>query len=447
MSDFVFPYQPRKQLLPFHNRSQRWALMVCHRRFGKTVGCVGELILRALYTKKKNAEFAYVGPLRQQAKKIAWSYLKEFTEGLRKGPPRESDLCVTLLNGAKITIYGADNPDSIRGLFFDGVVIDEFGDCRPSLWKEVIYPTLMDRGGWAVFIGTPKGKNHFYKMLERSKRESDWFSYIMKASESGIFTLKELEDAKREMGEDAYEREMECSFDASVPGTYYTNIIADLESTTENFGSYPYNPDLKVNIAADLGYSDSTALWFWQVDANGPIMIDYEEHTGQKLEFYFDLIDHKGYDYDTIWLPHDATAKTLQTGRSTIEQFADRYRPKKIKLKPVPRLARQHGIDAARMMLPKTRFNIETCYAGVEALRAYRRQYNEKTQSYADVPLHDWSSNGSDSYRYFSLVTDSVYEAEEIKAAGPGDDAMTLDNLWAAREEEASANRYRTLRI
>jgi len=124
MAEFSFPYTPREQALPLHNRTERWGVMVCHRRWGKSVACVGELILRAIYTKKKNAEFAYVGPFRQQAKKIAWSYLKEYTEGIRKGPPRESDLCVTLINGSKITIYGADNPDNIRGLFFDGVVID-----------------------------------------------------------------------------------------------------------------------------------------------------------------------------------------------------------------------------------------------------------------------------------------------------------------------------------
>ena len=446
MSDFEFPYKPREQLLPFHNRSQRYGLMVCHRRFGKTVGCVGELILRAIYTKKKGAEFAYVGPFRQQAKKIAWSYLKEFTEGIRQGPPRESDLCITLLNGAKITIYGADNPDTIRGLFFDGVVIDEFGDCRPSLWKEVIYPTLMDRNGWAVFIGTPKGKNHFYKMLQRSQKEDDWFSYVMKSSESGIFSEKELEEAKREMGEDSYDREMECSFDASVPGTYYTNIIADLEKTTDNFATYPYNSDLPVSIAADLGFSDSTALWFWQVDDSGPVMIDYEEHTGQKLEFYFDLLDHKGYAYDTIWLPHDAAASTLQTGRSTIEQFAEHYRAKKTRIKLVPRLARQHGIDASRMMLPKTRFDSEKCYAGIEALRAYRRQYNEKTQAYADVPMHDWASNGSDAFRYYSLVTDSKFEAKEVSAK-KDPNLMTLDNLWKDRDDVMSANRWGVLRI
>ena len=409
-----FPYHPRKQLVDFHNRSQRWGVMVCHRRFGKTVGCVGELILRAMYTTKKNAEFAYIGPFRQQAKKIAWAYLKEFTEGIRKGNPRESDLCITLPNNAKITIYGADNPDSIRGLFFDGMVIDEYGDCRPNMWTEVLYPTLMDRRGWAVFIGTPKGKNHFYQMLQRSKVEENWFSLVLKASESGIFTESELKDALLEMGEDAYQREMECDFDASVPGTYFTKIIAEMEANTSNIDVYPYDPSKPVFVSADLGFSDSTAFWYWQMDEEGPIMIDYDEYSGQPLEFYFSLLEEKSYTYDTIWLPHDAAAKTLQTGRSTIEQFIQRFKSSKISLRLIPRLSRQHGIDASRLLLPKTRFDKDNCYAGLEALRAYRRQFNEKTQQYADKPLHDWASNGSDSFRGFALVTDSNLEVEDF---------------------------------
>jgi phage terminase large subunit len=435
VAEFAFPYTPRAQALPLHNRVERWGVMVCHRRWGKSVACVGELILRAIYTKKPNAEFAYVGPFRQQAKKIAWSYLKEYTEGIRKGPPRESDLCVTLINGAKITIYGADNPDTIRGLFFDGVVIDEFGDCRPSLWKDVIYPTLMDRKGWAVFIGTPKGKNHFYKMLQRSKEEPNWFSMTVKASESGIFNEQELLDAKREMGDDAYEREMQCSFDASVPGTYYTKQMAEIEKTTDNFASYPFNPDLPVHVAADLGRTDSTVMWFWQVDEKGPVMIDCEDHTGEELPFYFKLLDSKGYEYKDIWLPHDAVAKTLATKRSTIEQFKDHYDGKPVEIRKVPRLGRQHGIDAARLMLYKTRFNTDKCENGIEGLRAYRRTYNEKLEVYADEPLHDWASDFADAYRYFSLVADSKYVPEEKEVDKVAPDALTLDNLYADRDK------------
>ena len=156
--------------------------MCCHRRAGKTVACIGDLITRAVYTQKPKAKYAYVGPFRQQAKEIAWEYLKSMSEEVRKGAPRESDLRITLLNGSTITIYGADNPDSLRGLYFDGMVIDEYGDCRPSLWGDVLLPTLLDRRGWAVFIGTMRGKNHFYQTLERARETGSWYHKVLKLS-------------------------------------------------------------------------------------------------------------------------------------------------------------------------------------------------------------------------------------------------------------------------
>jgi phage terminase large subunit len=205
--ELTLPYEPRRLFVPFHNRSNRFGTMTAHRRAGKTVACVGELVTRAMYTKKKRAEYAYVGPFRAQAKKIAWTYLKDFTEGLRKAPPRESDLSVTLHNGATITIYGADNPDALRGLFFDGIVLDEYGDMRPSTWGEVVLPTLLDRNGWAVFIGTPKGKNHFYQMVVRSKKEDNWYEFTLKASESGLLSDESLEIARAEMTTSQYQQE------------------------------------------------------------------------------------------------------------------------------------------------------------------------------------------------------------------------------------------------
>jgi len=186
MDELALQYEPREAFIPFHQRSQRFGLMVCHRRAGKTVSCINELVLRASYTNKKKAKYAYVGPFRKQARDVAWEYLKEATEGIRKGPPRESDLQVRLHNDAVISIYGADNPDSIRGLYFDGIILDEFGDMRPTLWGEVILPTLLDRRGWSVFIGTPKGKNHFYKMKQRAETEDNWYHMVLRASDSGL---------------------------------------------------------------------------------------------------------------------------------------------------------------------------------------------------------------------------------------------------------------------
>ena len=222
------PYEPRAPFIPFHQRSNRFAAMCFHRRAGKTVACIYELIIRGLRTKKKRARFAYIGPYRQQAKEIAWEYLIEGTNGIRKGPPRLSDLKITLPNDATIQLYGADNADALRGLYFDGVILDEYGDWRPSIWGEIVLPTLMDRRGWAVFIGTMKGKNHFYQQLKRAENEPSWFYMQMKASESGILSDEDLAIMAAEMSEDQYQQEMECNPDAAVQGTYYASLVGAL---------------------------------------------------------------------------------------------------------------------------------------------------------------------------------------------------------------------------
>lgn len=427
-------YTPRDAFIEFHQRNTRFTAMCCHRRAGKTVACIGDLITRAVYTQKPKAKYAYVGPFRQQAKEIAWEYLKSMSEEVRKGAPRESDLRITLLNGSTITIYGADNPDSLRGLYFDGMVIDEYGDCRPSLWGDVLLPTLLDRRGWAVFIGTMRGKNHFFQTLERARETGSWYHKVLKASESGLISGEDLAEARAEMSEAQYAQEMECDPNAAVQGTYYANILAKMEGDGR-IGDYGYNPDEMVFVSADLGYTDSTAFWFWQLDSEGPVLIDYEEADSESLEFYFDMLKNKPYDYAEVYLPHDAKAKSLQTGRSTVEQFLGQG----FNCQVVPKLAVQHGIDAGRLMLPQCRINKESCYAGVEALRAYRRSFNEKTQQYSNNPHHDWSSNGSDAFRYFALVTDNKKTALEVEKEH--DDLIkkpeyTLDELFKQRDDD-----------
>ena len=405
------PYEPRKQFVEFHERRQRFSSLVCHRRMGKTVACVGDLTAKALYTKKKNARFAYVAPFYRQAKDVAWTYLKEMTESVSV-KVREADLRVELPNGAWITLYGADNPDALRGLYFDGIILDEFGDCRPSLWAEVVLPTLMDRKGWAVFIGTPKGKNHFYHINERSKKEDSWYHMTCKASQSGLLDENDLQEMRSQMSDDQYEQEMECSFDAAVQGTYYASIISQMEKDQKILPDGPmYDPTQPVFASADLGFTDSTAWWFWQLAPDGIAVIDYEEDHGQPLAFYMDMLDEKPYEYETIWLPHDAKAKSLQTGRSTIEQFLERDYPAQI----VPKLSVQDGIEASRLILPKCHINGTFCYDGVEALRAYRRTYSEVTKSYGKSPVHDWASNGADSFRGLALVTSEYLQVRTEK--------------------------------
>ena len=430
MSDLELGYQPRTPFIPLHARDNRFGVLVCHRRAGKTVACIGELITRALYTKKKNAKFAYIGPFRAQAKEVAWSYIKDMTKGIIKGNPRESELRVRLHNDATITIYGADNPDSFRGMYFDGVVIDEFGDVRATLWNEVILPALLDRNGWALFMGTPKGKNHFYKMHLKAKDDPDWFHLELHADTSGLLTEESIRLAKENMTDEAFKQEMLCDFEAAIPGTYYAKIITQLENEGR-IGKYEYNPTLPVYAAADLGFSDSTAWWFWQVDEKGPFCINYEEDSGRPLSYYFDMLEALPYPVEIVYLPHDAMAASLQTGRTTIEQFLMR----KINVKIVPRQKIQHGIDAARLVLKSVRIDSTNCYGGIEALRSYRRRFNERTGAYDDKPLHDWASNGSDAFRYLSLVTqqDVVEEAHETEVK---QDGYCLEDLWQERESQ-----------
>lgn len=396
----TFDYEPRGAFVDFHKRKQRWACIVAHRRGGKTVACVNELVLRALHTPKKNARYAYIAPFYRQAKDVAWLYLKESTEQFAK-KIRESDLRVELPNGAWITLYGSDNPDVLRGIYLDGVVLDEYGDCRPSLWAQVVLPTLVDRQGFAIFIGTPKGRNHFYQIYERSKEEAGWFSLTLKSSESGIIPRDELLEMKAQMTDEEFEQEMECSFSAAIAGTYYAGLIQTLELSGRIAPkACKYDKTLETFAAADLGRSDSTAFWFWQHQPSGIVIIDYEEDQGKDLDFYINMLNEKPYRYGTVWLPHDAKAKTLATKRSTVEQLLDAGFPCRL----VPKLAVQHGIDAARKVLKHVVIDQEKCFAGVEALRAYRRDFCELTKSFSNNPKHDWSSDGSDAFRYLALV-------------------------------------------
>ena len=449
--DRQLEYTPREHFLPFHQRNTRWACLVAHRRAGKTLACVNELIIRALYTHKKRARYGYIAPFYSQAKQVAWTYLKDFAKPFINSSRdiRESELSVTLFNGAVIRLYGADNPDALRGVYFDGVILDEYGDCRPSLWGEVILPTLADRKGWAVFIGTPKGKNHFFDIHLRSVQEPNWYHLVLKASESQILPQSELDEMRAQQTDAQYQQELECDFTAAVLGTYYANIIAALEQKSRIRPDYPqHDPSLPVSVAADLGYKDQTALWFWQHAPDGAAIIDYEEHHTKPLVFYFDLLDEKPYRYEKIWLPHDARAKTLQTGRSTVEQFidppqVDQYNsplanhrdPYPVSI--APHLKKQQGIDAVRLVLQACWFNQQTCYAGIEALRSYRRRWDEVNKTFANEPLHDWASDGADAFRYFALVVkDRLPTVQHQKPTEPliKPPEYTLDQLFEDRE-------------
>lgn len=428
MSDITLDYTPRPFFVSFHARKSRFSSIVAHRRCGKTVACVNDIVVKAIRNRRKHPRYGYIAPTYRQGKEIAWLYLKDACRPISK-KIKESELSIELINGAKITIFGADNPDSLRGLYFDGVILDEYGDMRPSLWGEVILPTLVDRKGWAVFIGTPKGMNHFYDVHTSYSQDPDHFSLTLPVTETALFDEVEIAEFRKQMSDEQFRQEFMCDFTAAITGAYYASLLENPLA-----GPRP-DPELSVFVSADLGYTDSTALWFWQEHPDGPNIIDFEEADNQPLSYYFDLLRSKPYTFDTIWLPHDAVAKSLQTGRSTIEQFLTEEFPVRIS----PRLSIQHGIDAARMMIPKVRWNLENDRVryGISALRSYRRSYDEKAKVFRDTPMHDWTSHCADAFRGFALVCNRATIQPVEKPAPKNSYPFSLEDLWLSQPKKS----------
>jgi hypothetical protein len=427
-------YQPRDVFLPLHNRAKRWAVVVAHRRAGKTVAMTADLVIGALETSLPKPQFAYLAPQRDQAKRVAWQYLKEFTQQFWSKPPNESELRINMKNGhgGESTIYvaGADNFDSLRGMYFDGVVLDEVGDMRPSAWYSVLRPALSDRKGWAIFAGTPKGKNLFWNLREEARMNPDSHLLMeLPASKTNILDAEELRDAKAQMTEESYAIEYECSFDASLPGAYFAKQISDAYEQNR-ITNLTLDPDFPVDFAADLGYTDSCSWWGWQTTPDGYRIVEFYEADGQPIQHYIEWLKTRPYKVGTVYLPHDAKAKSLQTGKSIIEQFLQNG----IRPNIAPELSLQDGIEAARMILPQCWFDETKTYEGLEHLRAYQREWDERTQTFRNRPKHDQHSHAADAFRYMALsvrpVMRKAQSGDTVAAARGTNYAFCLEDIW-----------------
>jgi hypothetical protein len=377
---------------------------VTHRRAGKTVACIHDLQRQALRCPRVRPRFAYLSPFLRQSKAVAWDYLRAAMSAARVAgaTAHESELRVDYPGGAQVRLYGADNPDAMRGVYFDGIVLDEYADMDPRVWSEIIRPALADRRGWAVFIGTPRGRNAFFELWRRSQTEEGWFSMMLKASQSGLIPDSELELARRDLTEEQYAQEFECSFDAAVVGAYYGKLMARAEAERRVAG-VPYDPSALVWTSWDLGIRDATAIWFAQVIGREIRIIDYYEASGVDLGHYVREINARPYAYAGHIVPHDAQAKELGTGKSRLEVMES------LGLRPIT-LAALHrvedGINAVRMFIPKCWFDAKKCARGIDALKLYRAEYDDKLQALRPQPVHDWTSHAADSFRYLALTLD-----------------------------------------
>lgn len=517
-------YRPRKLQKFLHGLLGRFSVLVCHRRFGKTVLAVNEIIDRALRNPLRNPHYAYVAPTYKQAKKVAWQYFVDYTRFLPGVKHNRTELTIYIArpnrrcpetgeldpDTIEITLIGADDPDSQRGVYLDGAVIDEFAQCDPIVWGQVLRPALADRKKialdmgithdssgkklepWAIFIGTPKGQNHFYfrqkkakesmeycaefegshdieveksdwKGLEKKfniddetphgevkrimekwsptlrgnytawrkyKTSLNWFTIVLKASETGVLDREEIDEMIDDMTPEEVDQELECSFTAAILGSYYGHLL-NRARDEGRITKVPYNPKYPVDTYWDLGLNDKTGIWFVQKIGQRAIhYIDYLETNNKNIEELKSIIDAKanyagartevapgefyvgrGFKYGRHVWPHDGAARDLSTGVSRQETA----RKLGLYVEIQTRQGLLDGIDASRTRLKMAYFDEEHCARGLECVYNYQREYDEKIMSFKNKPKHDWSSHGADGFRYSSLDDRPSYFPDDFK--------------------------------
>jgi phage terminase large subunit len=396
-------YKRRPIFAAFHDRVQRWACNICHRRSGKTYAALMDMIDRALSIKLPNGRFHYIAPLRNQAKTVAWDYVQAFTRQVQATLPNQAELRVDLVNGSRITLFGADNPDALRGPYSDGVVLDEYADIAPSLWKQIVRPMLADRGGWATIMGTIKGRNQLWELYSASRNDPGWFTTLLKASETGVIPAEELADAQRLMTPEAYAAEFECDPYAAILGAYYANEIREAEEQGRLYEDLPVVLHQPMHCAWDLGGGANMAIWCFQAGESGPLIHDFIQVQGFYFDDYIKELNARGYNgFD--YLPHDAKVHSFETGRTRIETL--RLAGRKGLL--VPKHKPEDGINAAKMTLRIAKFNRTKCdtypRGGLESLRQYKQEWNERLGVFRDDATDDWAVHGADAFRYLAMA-------------------------------------------
>lgn len=387
----TIPYTPRVHFRPLHASTKRWIFAVAHRRAGKTVALCNKIIRAALENSRTfpPPRYGYIGPSFAQAKDLVWGYFKYYTRPLPNIKVVEGDLQIILPNSAMINLYGgAAAYERMRGLYFDGVVADEYPLLNPSMLGSVVRPCLADYGGWAVISGTSNGDDHFHELKKRAEKELDkWDIISIPVTETDALPEEEIEEMRKDMTSEEFAREMMCSFDAPVEGSYYGEVLNEIQLSGQITG-VPYDPKSLVWTCWDLGIDDEMVIWFLQQCGRELHIIDILQGSGKGLEYYAGQIKSKPYAYGCHVLPHDIEARELGTGVSR-KEVLDSMLPNTF-VCPMHKV--EDGILATRAALRMMWFDAARCDSGISALRNYHRGPTGK-------PVHNWASHASDALR------------------------------------------------
>jgi phage terminase large subunit len=409
------PYQ--RGLWKYLSRGGKRAVAAWHRRAGKDEVCLHHT---ACSMHERVANYWHMLPEYSQARKAIWDAVnphtgkrridEAFPREIRKFT-REQEMMIGLPNGSTWQVVGSDNYNSLMGTPPAGVVMSEFALGSPVAWGH-LSPILMENGGWALFISTPRGKNHFKAMLDTAKRREDWFSEVLTNDQTGVFTAEQLQaelENLQDMHGDQYGKslwlqEYFCSFDAAIPGSVWGDCL-DKAQLAGRIGVVPFDPAVDVHTAWDLGRTDATAIWFYQHVGAEIHVIGYHESSLKDIPYYADLLKSWAKDrkarYGTHWLPHDARARTLAAGGKSIQQQMNDHKVGRIAI--AKRLDHVEGIQAARATFPFCYFDEDACGNGLEVLRSYHYEWDEEKRIFSNMPMHDWASHGASAFRTLAL--------------------------------------------
>lgn len=444
------PYTARDAFKPYHQNTKRFSVTVAHRRAGKTVARLNRIIEAAIKCEKLNPRFGYIAPFYVQAKEIAWNYLKHYTApfvpyGIKY---HESDLSIVFPhNNATIRLYGGENAERMRGLYFDGIAPDEAQGMSSTMLRTVILPCLADRQGWLDLSGTPKGwKNLLGEVVKVAQQNpNDWFLQILKASETGILPASELALQRRLMSDNEYDQEYECSFDAAITGAVYGKEMSTMLAEGRIRPGL-YDSNHPVYTAWDLGRSDKTVIWWWQRVGLEVRLIDFTQASFEYAPYWAErLLERRqlyGFKYAHHYMPHDARNKTLTGGEfSFLQQMQKEMKALgvagTIRIVEATSEINQHN---ALSWLMRNMLIDSKCEIGIQCLREYRYKWNEDLQMFGKEPRRDETKHAADA----AEIIGQVLRTEFKEASPPAPkffENMTFNELFEAESLNNSNRR------
>lgn len=441
-------------------RGVKRQLLIWHRRAGKDDYALHKTCVAA---HMRIGNYWHCLPKYEQARKAIWEAINPhsglrrinevFPEAIRKRTDNTSML-IELRCGSIWRIVGSDNPDSLVGAPPVGIVFSEWALSNPSAWA-YLAPALAENGGWADFITTPRGKNHVYAMYQMAKKNPSWFAEILSVNETG-FPLDRVEEQRleyhsiygEEVGNSLIDQEYFCSFNAATLGSYYGKSIERAEANNR-LGLSLHDPALPVYTAWDLGISDQTVIWCFQVSSDQIRVIDLIYGTGKNLGQYVNELNGKPYNYADDFVPHDARVRDLGTGRTRLETLKSLGRKPRL----VVRHSVEDGINALRVTIEGNSLWDKNCDHGLEAMKQYHAEWDDERKMFKDKPYHDWTSDFADAARYMALawrevkaVTPKQQRPKELKimASDTGEiiSNYSVLDILAAKKRRQSAERY-----